>query len=318
MLLYLPQDENFLGLEAAHSDATAGIVIQPLPFERTTSYGKGTADGPRELLKASHYVEFYDDEFERELCFECGIATLDPLPLKKLSIPEALTLIHTRASAIIAANRFCVGIGGEHTISAPLIRAHAERYAELSVLQFDAHADLRNEYDGTPLSHACVMARVAEFLPPTRIVQVGIRALCREEAAFIKRHQMATFFASGIRQDRYGQDWIKRLVESLTGEVYLTFDVDALDPSIMPATGTPEPEGLSYSECIRIARAIVESGRRIVGLDVVELAPIKKLHHPNLTAARLVYKLLNIAFSHAQRRTARQSAGNGRKPRRTR
>ncbi len=316
MLSYLPQAENFLGLDAEHSTSEAAIAIQPIPFERTTSYGKGTQNGPRELLRASHYVEFYDDEFERELCFDRGIATVEPLPLKKLSIEEALALIEARTRAIMSSHRFFVGLGGEHTISAPLIRVHAERFPNMSVLQLDAHADLRTEYEGTPFSHACVMARVAEFLSPSRIVQVGIRALCTEEAAFIKRHRMPTFYASGIRRGLYGSDWIERVVDSLTDEVYITFDVDALDPSIMPATGTPEPEGLSYSECISIARRVIESGRRIVGFDVVELAPIKKLHHANLTAARLVYKLLNISFAHEQTRRRQRVAKSGRKTQR--
>lgn len=313
MLSYLPPDENFLGIAAEHSTDRAHIAILPLPLERTTSYGKGTKDGPRAILRASHYVEFYDDEFDRELCFDVGIATLESLPLKKLPPPEALSLIEARTREILASGKFCAALGGEHTVTAPLVRAHIERYPDVSVLQLDAHSDLRDEYDGTPLSHACVMARVAEFLPPDRITQVGIRALCKEEAAFIRKRGVHTFFASGIRRGRYGDEWIERVVETLGEKVYLTFDVDALDPSIMPATGTPEPEGLTYSECIALVRRVVESGRRIVGFDVVELAPIKRLHFADLVAARLVYKLLNIAFSHERPKSSRRSP----KPRRS-
>lgn len=188
------------------------------------------------------------------------------------------------------------GLGGEHSITAPLVRAHAQKVPDLTILQFDAHADLRIEYDGTPYSHACVMARIAEFLDPSRITQVGIRALSKEEASFIRSAGVRTFFAHAIR--RGDAQWMDRVLEGLSEHVYITFDVDALDPSIMPATGTPEPEGLTYSECIAIVKRLIETGRRIVGFDVVELAPIKKLHHPNLTAARLVYKLLNLAFAH--------------------
>lgn len=296
MLSYLPATENFLGIPPDKSTNTAAIAIQPIPLERTTSYGKGTKDGPREILRASHYVEFYDDEFDRELCFERGIATLEPLPLKKLPIEEALALVEARASAILQAGKFCVGLGGEHSITAPLVRAHAQKVPDLTILQFDAHADLRIEYDGTPYSHACVMARIAEFLDPSRITQVGIRALSKEEASFIRSAGVRTFFAHAIR--RGDAQWMDRVLEGLSEHVYITFDVDALDPSIMPATGTPEPEGLTYSECIAIVKRLIETGRRIVGFDVVELAPIKKLHHPNLTAARLVYKLLNLAFAH--------------------
>lgn len=296
MLSYLPATENFLGIPPDKSTSTAAIAIQPIPLERTTSYGKGTKDGPREILRASHYVEFYDEEFDRELCFERGIATLEPLPLKKLPIEEALALVEARASAILQAGKFCVGLGGEHSITAPLVRAHAQKVPDLTILQFDAHADLRIEYDGTPYSHACVMARIAEFLEPSRITQVGIRALSKEEASFIRSAGVRTFFAHAIR--RGDAQWMDRVLEGLSEHVYITFDVDALDPSIMPATGTPEPEGLTYSECIAIVKRLIETGRRIVGFDVVELAPIKKLHHPNLTAARLVYKLLNLAFAH--------------------
>lgn len=300
MLPYLPTAENFLGIPPDKSTDTAAIAIQPIPLERTTSYGKGTKDGPREILRASHYVEFYDDEFDRELCFERGIATLEPLPLKKLPHEVALALIEARAMAILQTGKFCVGLGGEHSLTVPLVRAHALKFPDLSILQFDAHADLRTEYEGTPYSHACVMARIAEFLEPSRITQVGIRALSKKEASFIRSAGVRTFYAHAIR--RGDPQWVDRVLEGLSEQVYITFDVDALDPSIMPATGTPEPEGLNYSECIAIAKRLHESGRRIVGFDIVELAPIKKLHHPNLTAARLVYKLLNIAFAHDRSR----------------
>ncbi|MCX7930528.1 MAG: agmatinase [Chlorobi bacterium] len=308
MLSYLSPDENFLAIPTNSSTDTARIAVLPIPFERTTSYGKGTKDGPRAILRASHYVEFYDDEFDRELCFDVGIATLEPIPVKKLALSDALALIETRTRAVLQSGLFCTALGGEHTITAPLVRAYAERHADLCVLQFDAHADLRDQYEGTPLSHACVMARIAEFLPPERITQVGIRALCKEEAAFIRQQGIHTFFASSIRRGLYGEHWINSVVETLGENVYITFDVDALDPSIMPSTGTPEPEGLTYSECLAIVRRVVESGRRIVGFDVVELAPIKKLHHPDLLTARLVYKLLNFAFSHERPTTRRRSA----------
>lgn len=298
MLSYLPADGNFLGIPPDHSTERARIVIHPVPYERTTSYGKGTKDGPEAILRASHYVEFYDDEYERELCFDVGIATVEPLPFKKLPITESLALIEARTRVIVGEGKFCLSLGGEHTISLPIIRAHLEQYPRLSVLQFDAHADLRDAYDGNPYSHACVMARLAEHIPPDRITQVGIRALCKEEAATIKSLGVRTFFASAIRRLYSTTEWRSQLLEGLTDQVYLTFDVDALDPSIMPATGTPEPEGLTYSECIEIVQLVANSGRRIVGIDVVEFAPIKKIHHASLTAARLVYKLLNIAFSH--------------------
>lgn len=308
MLSYLPADDNFLSIPPEHSTERARIVIHPVPYERTTSYGKGTKDGPRDILRASHFVEFYDDEYERELCFEVGIATVEPLPLKKLPITESLALIEARTRAIIGTGKFCLSLGGEHTISLPIIRAHLEQYPGLSILHFDAHADLRDEYEGNPYSHACVMARLAQFISPNRITQVGIRALCKEEAEIIKVRGIRTFFASAMRRLYPTTDWLTQLVEGLTDQVYITFDVDALDPSIMPATGTPEPDGLTYSECIEIIRGVVSSGRRIVGIDVVEFAPIKKIHHASLTAARLAYKLLNIAFSHESATNSKRTA----------
>ena len=309
MLPYLPPTENFLGIPPEHSTENAAITIQPIPLEKTTSYGKGTKDGPREILKASHYVEFYDDEFDGELCFQRGIATLKPLPLKKLTLEESLTLIEASTTALLQTGTFCVALGGEHTITAPIVRAHLQKYQNISILQFDAHADLRSEYEGTPYSHACVMARIAEFLEPSRITQVGIRALSIEEARFIRRSGIRTFFAHHIR--RGDPSWMDHVIDGLGEKVYITFDLDALDPSIMPATGTPEPEGLTYSECVALAKRLVESGRRIIGLDVVELAPIKKLHHPNLTAARLVYKLLNIAFAYEKPRRGKRAPRAG-------
>lgn len=298
MLSYLPPQSNFLGIEPQFSSASAAIALQPIPYERTVSYGKGTRNGPQEILRASHYVEFYDDEFERELCFDCGIATVKPLTFnEKLPVEEELLLIERRIAAILDTHDFCVVLGGEHTVSLPVIRAHAMRHPELSVLQFDAHADLRPSYEGSRFSHACVIARIAEFIDPSSITQVGIRALCKEEIEFIKQARIHTYFAHDIRRGHTRANWMDRALEHLNANVYITFDVDVLDPAFMPATGTPEPEGLSYSECIELVRKVVASGRRIVGFDVVELAPIKQLHHPNLTVARLVYKLLNIAFA---------------------
>ena len=192
--------------------------------------------------------------------------------------------------------KFGVTLGGEHTISTAPISAHYRAYPMMSVLHFDAHSDLRHEYHGSPWSHASFMARVCEFFPTDRITQVGIRALCVEEAQFIRDNTINTFYASAIRTGLHGSNWQQKVVETLAQDVYITFDVDHLDPSIMPSTGTPEPDGFLYSETLDVIRAVVASGRRIVGFDVVELAPVKGVTHPDMTAARLVYKILNLAF----------------------
>jgi agmatinase len=294
------EKRNFLGLPTAVSDLqTAAIAIVQAPYEHTVSYGGGTKQGPKAILDASRYVEFYDDETHRELCFDVGIATTKPIDFGNNVDRKALTLISRRVAALIERGKFVVTLGGEHTISSAPISAHARHYKNLSVLQFDAHADLREEYEGSEFSHASVIARVCEFMNPRNVTQVGIRALCKEEAQFIREKQINTFTMSAIRRGLHGTEWAKAVVATLTDEVYITFDVDGLDPSIIPSTGTPEPDGLTYNEAIAVIREVVASGRRIVGLDVVELAPIKGLTHPDLTTARLIYKILNLAYLRA-------------------
>lgn len=293
----LGKKKNFLAIDTQYSSfQTSKIVILPIPFEATTSYGKGTADGPREILRASAYVEFYDEETQRELCFELGIATLKSLKFKKVTQKEAFDEIQSVVTEILNANKFLVCLGGEHSITLPIVEAFYQQFPNMSILQFDAHADLRLEYENNPYSHACVMARIIEFFPSDRLVQVGIRALSIEEDKLIKEKNIKTFYAWKIKNNLYGEDWKKQIVDSLGDEVYITFDVDFFDPSIIPATGTPEPDGFYYSDAIEIVREIVRSGRKIIGFDVVELAPIKDLHHPNLTTAKLIYKILNLAL----------------------
>jgi agmatinase len=301
MKTYGPK-KNFLAIEEAHADLdTAAIAVVSAPYEHTVSYGGGAAAGPAAILKASAYVEFYDDEFDRELCFDKGIVTLKPIDFRGRVDREALDLIEEQVDALLEMDKFVVTLGGEHTISAAPIAAHLRRYPKMSVLQFDAHSDLRAEYQGSPYSHASVMARVAEFMSPKRITQVGIRAQCIEEAHFIREKGIHTFYASAIRRGLHGHHWQQAVVDSLAKDVYITFDVDYFDPSVMPATGTPEPDGFMYAETLDLLRRITASGRRIVGFDVVELAPMKHLHHPDLTTARLVYKLMNIAMAPASK-----------------
>ncbi|MFN3781370.1 MAG: agmatinase [Candidatus Kapaibacteriota bacterium] len=294
--------KNFLAIEERFSSyENSSIVILPIPYEETTSYGKGTRFAPKEILRASAFVEFYDDETEKELCFDKGIATLKQLSFKKLTTQQAFDLIEEYVVRILEDDKFLVCLGGEHTITLPIVRRFYRKFPRLSVLQFDAHSDLRLSYENNPYSHACVMARIVEFLPPERVVQVGIRALSVEEANWIEESPIHTYFASKIKAGKYGKNWCKELVGNLTEEVYITFDVDFFDPSVMPSTGTPEPDGFSYNDALNVIREVVASGRKIVGFDVVELAPIKDFHHPNLTTARLVYKILNLAFYNSKR-----------------
>lgn len=294
----LDHTSNFLAIEEEFSSIEdSKIAIVSAPYEHTVSYGGGAKKGPKAIIDASAYVEFYDDEFDRELCYDTGICTLSPIEFGKNVDRAALDRIQDQVSDLIEMEKFVVTLGGEHTISTAPIAAHFKMHPKMSVLHFDAHSDLRDEYLGTPWSHASFMARVAEFFPPKRITQVGIRAQCVEEARFIRDKKINTFYASAIRRGSHGKNWQKSVIETLAKDVYVTFDVDCFDPSIMPSTGTPEPDGLLYSETLDVFRTLVKSGRRIVGFDVVELAPVKGVTHPDLTTARLVYKMLNYAFA---------------------
>ncbi len=289
----LGKSRNFLGIDNRLSTyASAQIVVLPVPYEHTVSYGGGTGRGPRAILDASRYVEFYDEEIGTELSTSVGIATLPSLTLGNNTDEKAVTKIHGAVAKLLADGKFVTVLGGEHTISQAPIRAHRERYPDLSVVQFDAHADLRDTYEGSKFSHACVMARVCEFMDPAHVVQVGIRALSPEEAEFISRSGITTLYAHRIRAT---EDWIQQILQKLSQHVYVTFDVDAFDPSIMPSTGTPEPNGLFWSETMQLLRLIGEQ-KRIVGCDVVEFAPNRSVRHPDYTAAKLTYKLMNYAF----------------------
>jgi len=293
----LETKENFLGIEEPeyYSLAEAKVAVLPVPYEHTVSYGQGTRNGPRALLDASRYVEFYDEETKREVFRELGIATLEPIECDNRGDEEVLEHIYKTVGELIRLNKFVVMVGGEHTITQAAVAAYAEQYSDLSILHFDAHSDLRNEYQGSKFSHASVMARVCEFIDPHRLVQVGIRAQCIEESEFIEHKGIITLYAHEIRGGKYTKllkYWEDYPIEKLTDHVYVTFDVDAFNPSIMPATGTPEPNGLLWPETVALLRKL---GRRkkVVGCDVVELAPVAGLHHADLTAAKLVSKMIN-------------------------
>lgn len=290
-------ENNFLALEDANSNLIdSKVVIVSAPYEHTVSYGGGTKNGPEAIIKASQFVEFYDEEFDRELCFDQGICTVEPIDFGGEANKKALDKIYDKVKELLAKDKFVITLGGEHTISSAPIKAHHEKYPNMSVLQFDAHSDFRDTYEGSKYSHASIMARVAEFFPNDRITQVGIRAQCIEEAKFIKENKVNTFYANAIRRGVHSEDWQQSVVDTLADEVYITFDVDYFDPSIMPATGTPEPDGFLYHETLDLLRRIKASGKRVIGFDVVELAPMEGLSHPDILTASLIYKMLNIAY----------------------
>lgn len=295
---YLDVENNFLALEEEYSNIDdSKIVIVSAPYEHSVSFGEGTAGGPDGIIESSAFVEFYDDELDCELCKEVGIATAEAIDFDGKVDAEAMEMIYDDVKYHLDLDKFVVTLGGEHTISMAPIRAHFEKYPDMSVLHFDAHSDLRQEYEGSLFSHASIFARVIEFFPANKLTQVGIRAQCIEESRLIKEKGVNTFYASAIRRGLHGENWQKSIVDTLADEIYISFDVDYFDPSIMPSTGTPEPDGFLYNETLEIFREILRQNKKIIGLDMVELAPQEGITHPDITTARLIYKILNYAFS---------------------
>ena len=276
---------NFLGLPENQTQyAISPVVILPCPLEVTTTFMKGTAKGPQAILEASQQVEFYDIELKKET-WRPGIHTMAPLSLSHGSVEEALRVIETAVGKVLTDKKFPICLGGEHTLSAGAIAAAAKKYPNLSILQIDAHADLRESYEGTPFSHACAMRLAARYTQ--KIVGVGIRSVDTEEIAFAKRHPGIQLF---FDQERRG-DWIQRALKGLSEDVYLTVDIDGLDPALIPATGTPEPGGLSWYETLSLIRAVFAE-KNVVAADLVELLPQPGFHASNFTAAKLVYKMI--------------------------
>jgi agmatinase len=268
--------------------ANARVVILPIPLDRTTSYVPGTRNGPHEILVASSHMELWDEETQTDV-HSVGIYTLPEMEFPFASIEEVMREIHRVAAELVSRGKFPFFLGGEHSITAPIVEAVAKQHPGLSVLQIDAHADLRDSYMGTPYNHACAMRRVLDH---ARTTQVGIRSLSPEEAAAIPTLPTRVFYDYNMRQD---PNWIDRVVDSLGEDVYITIDCDGLDPAIMPAVGTPEPGGLSWYEILGLLRRVIES-RRVVGCDLVELAPLAGNVAPSFLCAKLVYKILSYRF----------------------
>lgn len=266
----------------------ARVVILPVPLDRTTSYVPGTRNGPHDILVASSHMELWDEETETDV-HSIGVSTLPEMEFPFATMDEVVHEIRRVATEIVSRGKFLVVLGGEHSITGPVVAAMASKYAGLSVLQIDAHADLRETYMGSPHNHACVMRRVLEY---ARATQVGIRSLSHEEAAAVPTLPTEIFYDFNMRQHA---DWIERVVDSLGETVYITIDCDGFDPAIMPATGTPEPGGLTWYEAITLLRRVIES-RRVVGCDIVELCPMPGNIAPSFLCAKLIYKILSYRF----------------------
>ena len=283
---------NFGGIddEQFSSFDNAQVVVWPVSYEGTVSYGTGTGAGAMAIVDASRNMELYEEDTDAEV-YKIGIHTLEEFQPR--STPdEMMDALYAKTKELIDSGKFLCMLGGEHSVSAPVIRAHAEKYHDISVLQIDAHADLRDTYDGTPHSHASIMARVVKDM---RIpsVQVGIRSISADEARSLDGSLPTKIFWA---RDIVGRtDWIDRAVNSLTDNVYLTIDIDGLDPSLVPTTGTPEPGGLGWYETLKLIRKVAEK-KRIVGMDLVEFSKTADSDAPAFLCAKLVYKTLAYAF----------------------
>lgn len=287
--------DNFLGLAPEYTDAKrAGVFVLPIPFEATVSYGGGTAQGPEAIIAASQQVELYDREFDAEPALEYGVLTLAPLDLPDDSLAAVNAIADATAEAA-ASGKLIVGLGGEHTVSVGFGRGLlAALGGPVTLVQIDAHADLRDEYEGSPYSHACIARRLVEEQTVEQVLQLGIRSVCTEEVEFARQNpdRVRIWYA----EDVHAGGWQAELAERLSGKrVFLTIDVDGLDPAIVPATGTPEPDGLTWVETLDIVRTVCQSAQ-IVGIDCVELAPYAGQHAADFAVAKLLYKTITYAM----------------------
>lgn len=281
---------NFGGIDAEYTDfENACFVVIPVPYDLTSTYRSGSRLGPAAILDASAHMELYDEELRAEI-YTCGIHTLPFIEPDARGPKEMIDTVRRETAEVVHAGKVPVMLGGEHSISLGCVWALQERYPALTVLQFDAHADLRDAYQGSPYSHACVARRIYELCP---LVQVGIRSMSAEEAAFLPGSSVKSFSADFLLEDKNAGAAVMR---HLQGDVYISVDLDVLDPAIMSATGTPEPGGIGWKDFWRLIRAVSDKCR-IRGFDVVELSPIPGLAAPDFLAAKLTYRLMGYTLN---------------------
>ena len=284
--------KNFLGLEDEYSSLKKSkAVILSVPYDRTTTYIHGTKDGPAAIIDSSRYLERFDDELGQET-FKIGIHTMEPLDAEKLE-PEAL-LEKVRSSTIelIKSNKLPVILGGEHSVSIGAVKAVKDAYPNLSVLQLDAHYDMRDEYFGSKLNHGCVARRISEICP---VVQVGMRSYSKEEKDFLASQTNGRIRSINVYDILDMPMWKDIAVNALSENVYVTIDLDVFDPSLAPAVGTPEPGGIGWYEVLDFLKEVSKE-RKIVGFDIVELCPIKGQVATDFLAAKLLYRMLGYIF----------------------
>jgi len=280
MLRYGDLPDSFAGLD------NSKIVIVSVPYDATSTWMKGAVAGPAAIIEASCNMELYDTETETEV-YRHGIYTDHPL-----SVPDQpdkmVNQVKKSIEEYLDRKKFVITLGGEHSVSIGAARAHYNKYPQMSVLQLDAHADLRQEYNGSAFNHACVMARIQELCP---ITQVGIRSMDVGEKEFMDQDRV--FYQERIIGD---EGWINKMLDTLSDQVYLTLDLDVLDPSIMPSTGTPEPGGMDWYTILELIRKVTQC-KQLIGFDIVELCPDKHNKAPDFLAAKLIYKILGYCFN---------------------
>jgi agmatinase len=276
---------NFGGNEVVYDYNESKIIIVPVPYDETSTWMKGADKGPEAILQASVNLEFFDVETMSEAHL-AGIHTIEPV-LEKGTPLELVNAVHDKVISLLSENKFPVIIGGNHTVSIGAFKAFSESYKNISILQLDAHGDLRQVYEGSEYNHACAMARAREYAP---VVQVGIRSMSVEELPYYEKDRM--FFSHELF---YNKDLYGKAIDKLSENVYITIDLDVFDPSLIPSTGTPEPGGPAYIELLHFLRDVINS-RNVVGFDIVELCPSPNNKAPDFIASKIIYQLLSYKF----------------------
>ena len=287
---YLSNKKGFLGIDNK-SNNKGNVVVIPFGLEKTVSYGGGTSKGPKEIIKASHQVELFDEDLNKEPYKNIGIKTLEPFPIKK-NIIDALKQIENINKLLLEKEKFPLILGGEHSLTPGAIRPFIKKFGKICMLHFDAHADLRNSYNGNKFSHASAIRRCLDN-PNVSVISFGIRNVSLSEIPFLNKNKKRINIFWAKDKLKWNLNKFKKIIKNK--KVYLTFDVDGLDLSLMPATGTPEPGGLFWDETIKIIKVAAQSSH-IVGADINELSPIKGFDSYNFLAAKLAYKIISYSF----------------------
>ena len=287
---YLSNKKGFLGIDNK-VNIKEKVVVVPFGLEKTVSYGGGTKNGPKEIIKASHQVELFDEDLKKEPYKKIGIKTLKPFPIKK-KITDALKQIENINKLLLDKKKFPLVLGGEHSLTPGSIRPFIKKFKKIHLLHFDAHADLRDSYNGNKFSHASAIRRCLDN-PNVNIISFGIRNISLSEIPFLKKNKKRIKIFWAKDKPRWNLNEFKKIIKNK--KVYITFDVDGLDSSLMPATGTPEPGGLFWDETLNIIK-IASQYSNIVGADINELAPIKGFDSYNFVVAKLAYKIISYSF----------------------